>query len=537
MARCLVCQTENAAESTNCIKCGSSMKGGSLRDRKSPKTKIIGIAIAVGVCLLAVAISYGYLNQGSTTVIANMDSKLELAIKYLSENQYEKAIIAYQEIIKIDPKNVEAYQGLSLAFVLNNQSDKAKEALQQGLQRLPGNYQLQLILAGLWSDQGKNEEVEALYKEMIVNQPGLIPVYEAYYHWLASMGRVEEAISLLENALLQDKSYLIFNWLAALYSEMGMEDQYLEAVRDSLTLQPNQWKAYELVEKHFNYAWNEISSLADQYIAQGHIEIGTVLKLKALFGQGAYQELIQQYQQSSQETKDNYLAKYLLAQACLQMEQKENALETLVTIPIDELNDAELISKVAEYYLDMGELDKARELALRGIELDDSLIDNYLLMFRSYAENEAESKVWALRYLMNSGLGYTSHQGFYQGEFTGQYSGAEAGNFAAVIDHNKNVEVTGQSPMLGLITGSGQLSESGNLSFNASGSITAGVGMVFTVSFNGEMRVENGSINASGTWYSVSFPQIAGTWAITPVPWESSVTQVLASFAQSNSSS
>ena len=156
--------------------------------------------------------------------------------------------------------------------------------------------------------------------------------------------------------------------------------------------------------------------------------------------------MIQQYQQSSQETKDNYLAKYLLAQACLQMEQKENALETLVTIPIDELNDAELISKVAEYYLDMGELDKARELALRGIELDDSLIDNYLLMFRSYAENEAESKVWALRYLMNSGLGYTSHQGFYQGEFTGQYSGAEAGNFAAVIDHNKNVEVTDRAP-------------------------------------------------------------------------------------------
>lgn len=50
----------------------------------------------------------------SKTASAKVDQKLELAIKYLSEQKYQEAILAYQEVIKINSKNITAYNGISL---------------------------------------------------------------------------------------------------------------------------------------------------------------------------------------------------------------------------------------------------------------------------------------------------------------------------------------------------------------------------------------------------------------------------------------
>lgn len=56
----------------------------------------------------------------------------DLGIKYLTEGNYEEAIIAFTAAIDIDPKRPEAYAGLSDAYTSIGDVENAKKALEDG---------------------------------------------------------------------------------------------------------------------------------------------------------------------------------------------------------------------------------------------------------------------------------------------------------------------------------------------------------------------------------------------------------------------
>lgn len=499
---------------------------------KSGRSRGLLIIVYAVIAMLMIG-GCGGAESGSAE--ADIGKKLEMAAKYLCEDKYQPAILAYQEIINIDPKNAAAYQGLTLAFVMDQQEEKAVQAIQQGLKELPGNAELELILAGLWSDQNRGDQVAALYQGLISSQPEYLPAYEAYYHWLAGSGQVQAAIDLLEGVQDTDQQYLIYNWLAQLYEDMGQHDKAQEALKKSLALQGDQSEAYTLLQKSYDGRWAELAALGDAYVQQNHPEIGFIIKLRALWGQAAYEELIKQYQTAPPDLKENHQGKYLLAQAYIKVKQNQQAEGVLKSVKVSEISDPCLLSELAVCYLEMGNMSKARELAQLGIDLDPTEISNYQVMYRSYnAEDKTMARLWALKYLMNTGLGYTSQEGFYQGEFTGSYSGTESGTFTAVIGADKSIIVKGKSPTIGVLNGSGTLSDTGSLSFQASGSVAGGAGRVYKTVFGGGLCVQNDLITGSGTWSSLDVPAYGGNWSIAPVPWGSSTEQVLTAFEEAS---
>ena len=64
------------------------------------------------------------------------DRQLALAEKYMSELNYEAAILVYKAAIEIDPKNVEAYHGAVEAYKLLNNSDDTIAMYEQALKML-----------------------------------------------------------------------------------------------------------------------------------------------------------------------------------------------------------------------------------------------------------------------------------------------------------------------------------------------------------------------------------------------------------------
>lgn len=72
--------------------------------------------------------------------------QLELGQKYLSELNYEQAIIAFQKVIELDPKNVEAYLQLSDVFADQGDLEAAIEILEAGHSQVQDE-QLQFQLA------------------------------------------------------------------------------------------------------------------------------------------------------------------------------------------------------------------------------------------------------------------------------------------------------------------------------------------------------------------------------------------------------
>ena len=57
---------------------------------------------------------------------------MELAERYLSELDYDKAIAAYNMALDIDPKSVEAYLGLADAYVGRGEYEEALQVLEKG---------------------------------------------------------------------------------------------------------------------------------------------------------------------------------------------------------------------------------------------------------------------------------------------------------------------------------------------------------------------------------------------------------------------
>ena len=56
----------------------------------------------------------------------------DLGVRYLSEGNYEEAIIAFTAAIEIEPKRAEAYLGLADAYIGSGDYEKAAEILQSG---------------------------------------------------------------------------------------------------------------------------------------------------------------------------------------------------------------------------------------------------------------------------------------------------------------------------------------------------------------------------------------------------------------------
>jgi len=61
--------------------------------------------------------------------------QLELGQRYLTEMNYEEAIVAFQKVIKLDDRNVEAYLGLSDTYVAIDDKENAMVILEMGYEK------------------------------------------------------------------------------------------------------------------------------------------------------------------------------------------------------------------------------------------------------------------------------------------------------------------------------------------------------------------------------------------------------------------
>lgn len=81
---------------------------------------------------------------------ATWQEQYDLGVKYLSEGNYEEAILAFEAAIEIDPKRAEAYIGLAETYVAMDDPDRAAEILQQGMEAIGESD----LLTNAWNDLG-----------------------------------------------------------------------------------------------------------------------------------------------------------------------------------------------------------------------------------------------------------------------------------------------------------------------------------------------------------------------------------------------
>ncbi|MGE5422192.1 MAG: tetratricopeptide repeat protein, partial [Ignavibacteriales bacterium] len=321
------------------------------------------------------------------------------AVKYMAERKFEEAVLAYNEVIRIDAKNTTAYKGLSLAYSLQNKVKEAKAALDKGLKAMPGNADLTLAMAGFLVDHKQPAAAEVLYRQLIANKPQY-PAYQAYVRFLVDQKRGSEAIPIIQTALTNNpEEYRLQTLESEVYLILGKTNEAQIAAISSIENEPDQTKAYMCLAEIYKDRWQDLQIIGDQYIKQDKIETGQLLKMYALIQMGQYQTVIDQAQ-TVVEVKNLVRTRVWLAFAQYKSGQRETAVQTLSTLKSKQIKDALLLSEIAGLYMNMGDKTKAREMALRGTIIDNTVVQNYAIL--SLLDNGIQKRIWEITWALET---------------------------------------------------------------------------------------------------------------------------------------
>ncbi|MEW6573250.1 MAG: tetratricopeptide repeat protein [Bacillota bacterium] len=335
---------------------------------------------------------------------AKVTKQLELAVKYLSENKFEEAILAYQEVLEIDRKNVMAYKGLSVAYQMQGKPDKAEQVLQDGLKKVADTTTLKLAMAGFFADLGQVERAEVLYKELIIQTENDITSYQAYASFLFKQNKVAEAIALLEKAVVANSDYRLKTLLAEAYLKDGNNEKALESIQNSLTTNPDQSVGYMLLDEIYNGKWEDLFAMGDGYVQQGQTIAGHIMRTIALHRMGRYDEVYAVYESLPNDVKASAKLRLIVARSYAKQGKADKGIGLLRAINPDDLRDAALIAEIAAYYFDAGKKDEACKFARAGMALDGTVVENYIILWKVAGKSTPEAMGWWIRFLLNTNL-------------------------------------------------------------------------------------------------------------------------------------
>ena len=152
----------------------------------SNKKKVTIIAL---IALLIISLGSYLTIQISHAKIVK--EQLELGNRYYQEQKYEEAIIAYEKVLDIDEKNVEARIGLAKSYQALLKVEKAQKVLLAGIRLIPKEPSVYIELADLYlSENNILEAINTLDKGMASSKDQKIG---------AKISSIEENMSLVSD--------------------------------------------------------------------------------------------------------------------------------------------------------------------------------------------------------------------------------------------------------------------------------------------------------------------------------------------------
>ena len=107
------------------------------------------LSLVLSLCLVLGLCACGGKTETPAGEGLSWQEQYDLGIRYLSEGNYEEAIIAFTAAIEIDPKRPEAYIGLADVYTAQGDTDKALETLNKALELLGDNAAISAALEAL----------------------------------------------------------------------------------------------------------------------------------------------------------------------------------------------------------------------------------------------------------------------------------------------------------------------------------------------------------------------------------------------------
>jgi tetratricopeptide (TPR) repeat protein len=90
-----------------------------------------------------------------------------LGDKYFEGSRFNQAIEIYKKVLELDPRDIDTYNDLGLAYQYANRPDLAAEILKKGVTIAPSYQRIWLSLGFVHMSAGNNEEAKAALKKAV----------------------------------------------------------------------------------------------------------------------------------------------------------------------------------------------------------------------------------------------------------------------------------------------------------------------------------------------------------------------------------
>jgi tetratricopeptide (TPR) repeat protein len=146
-----------------------------------------------------------------------MEAHNNLGIRYLSFDQYDKALAEFQRTVKLDPASEKGYSNLSSALAILRRFPEAEVAARRAVQLDPSSIQASYILGQILAAEGKySDETIARLERAVVQFPKARVVLARI---MVRQGRKDEAVENLREYLKSgnpEKRQEVESWIARL---------------------------------------------------------------------------------------------------------------------------------------------------------------------------------------------------------------------------------------------------------------------------------------------------------------------------------
>lgn len=319
----------------------------------------------LGVLLMALAA----LTVPKMSLEARVARKMDLAVKSLTNNQFQEAIIAYNQAVEMNPEQVLAYQGLAKVYTLQSRFREARDTYDRGIKEVEEmeGRMLCLARAGMYLDEGDAYQAEQSFGQLLEADPSCTDAYQGLSLVYLQQGDEAKALAVLQEAAAKNpEDYRAYNMLADYLAEYGEKEQALKNIITSLELEVNQQEAYTVLAEIYAGNWADLAE-NDDLKASG--KTSALLRFYAHYSNEEYAEAIAVFRDSLDNDLSNQKAK-VLAAICMYYNDENDAAGDMIEEVMNNEPNEWIMTDIAHYFLLTGDKGEALKWAQRSFSLN-----------------------------------------------------------------------------------------------------------------------------------------------------------------------
>ena len=156
-------------------------------------------------------------------------------------NRYNAAVTALREALRLRPDNTAYCGDLGIALRADGRPAEAEALLREAIRRDGANPLTRYALGNLFVSQRRHEEAVTAFSSILTQTPNFFPALENLASLFAEMGRLGDALKLIETALSRaPNDHRLYSMLAIILDKGGNQPTALDVTLKAIALDPPQ---------------------------------------------------------------------------------------------------------------------------------------------------------------------------------------------------------------------------------------------------------------------------------------------------------